>query len=96
MTSLIMAWLTGEAIVSYKAVHNEHHAPFPSELLATSGAFLLLAMLAEASPQIAGLLGWGFDIAAIIKLLGTPNPKQVSPVTTQIYNAGVATDRRLA
>lgn len=64
MTSLIMAWLVGEGLIIWRAVGKQRRPPLPAELLVTSGLFLLLALLGEKDARLAGLLGWGFVVAA--------------------------------
>lgn len=66
MTSLILAWLTGEGLMIYRQVTREHRPPLPAELLSTSGLFVLLALLAEAYSPLANTLAWGFVLAAFL------------------------------
>lgn len=68
MTGLILAWLVGEGIMSYRVVTVNKRPPLPAEVLGTSGLFALLALLGEAQPQLASLLAWGFDLAAFMAL----------------------------
>ena len=68
MRSVILAWLIGEGIIVYRAVAKDHVAPMPGALLATSGLFVMLGILGEGAPQLAALLGFGFDIAAFMNL----------------------------
>lgn len=68
---LLTEWLIGEGIIFYRAVKAENHVPMPGQLLAASGAFVLLALLAEAGPgaaQLATTLGGGFVMAAGLNL----------------------------
>lgn len=66
MTSLILAWLVGEGLMIYREVAREHRPPLPADLLATSGLFVLLALLAEAYSSLANTLAWGFVLAAFL------------------------------
>ena len=81
---LIVEWLAAEGIVMYRGVSKNHYPPMPGQLLATSGAFVLLALLAETGPgaaQLAGILGGGFIAAAALNLFGqggTQNSKTVT------------------
>lgn len=68
VTSLILAWLTGEGLMIYKDVTRNHRPPLPAELLATSGLFVVLALLGEAQPALSSTLAWGFDTAAFLTL----------------------------
>jgi hypothetical protein len=65
---LVTAWLVGEGIMVYRTVEKDKRPPLPGELLATSGLFLLLGLLSEASAEMAALLAWGFDLAAFMNL----------------------------
>lgn len=66
MTTLILAWLTGEGLMIYREIGREHRPPLPADLLATSGLFVLLALLAEAYSTLANTLAWGFVLAAFL------------------------------
>lgn len=71
MRLLLTEWLIAEAIIFYRAVQRENHVPMPGQLLAASGVFVLLALLAEAGPgaaQLAATLGGGFVMAAGLNL----------------------------
>jgi hypothetical protein len=71
MRLLLVEWLVAEGIIFYRAVQKEHHVPMPGQLLAASGVFVLLALMAEASPgaaQLAATLGGGFVMAAGLNL----------------------------
>lgn len=70
MGPFILAWFIGEGIISYRAIKNTHAPPVPGALLATSGIFGLLAILAEfdAARPTATLLAYGFDIAAFMNI----------------------------
>jgi hypothetical protein len=69
MTSLILAWLTGEGIMIYRQVTKQKRPPLPAELIATSGLFILLALLAESHGPLAQTLAWGLVGAAALNLL---------------------------
>lgn len=80
---LIVEWLAAEAVVMYRGAVKLHYAPMPGQLLATSGVFVLLALLAEGGPnaaRLAGLLGGGFLAAAALNLFpavsGSPVPQE--------------------
>lgn len=70
MGGLALAWAVGEGIVIYRQVRLNHAPPIPGALLATSGLFVLLALLAQAERArfLATALAWGFDIAAFMNL----------------------------
>jgi hypothetical protein len=68
---LLTEWLVAEGIIFYRAYKAESHVPMPGQLLAASGVFVLLALLAEAGPgaaQLATTLGGGFVMAAGLNL----------------------------
>ncbi len=85
MRLLLTEWLIAEGIIFYRAVKAEHHVPMPGQLLAASGAFVLLALLAEAGPgaaQLAATLGGGFVMAAGLNLfakIGTTAASSSNP-----------------
>lgn len=82
---LLVEWLVAEGIIFYRATTREHHVPMPGQLLAASGVFVLLALLAEAGPgaaQLAATLGGGFVMAAGLNLfqrVGQAAAKQARP-----------------
>ena len=71
MGGLALAWAVGEGIVIYRQVRLNHAPPIPGALLATSGLFVLLALLAQAERArfLATALAWGFDIAAFMNVV---------------------------
>lgn len=70
MGPFMAAWLVGEGIISYRAIRDTHLPPVPGALLASSGLFAALALLAEAERArgLAVALAWGFDLAAFMNL----------------------------
>ena len=70
MRGIILAWLIGEGIIVYRSVSKDHAPPVPGALLATSGLFVLLALLAEYQPArfLATALAFGVDLAALMDL----------------------------
>lgn len=73
MGPLVTAWLVGEGIVIFRTAKLNHAPPGPGQLLFSSGAFVLLALLAESEKarSLATTLAWGFDVAAFLNLWGT-------------------------
>lgn len=82
MKSIILAWLVGEGLMTYKDVKKNKRPPLPAELLATSGLFVMLALLAEPAPKLASTLAWGFDTAAFLTLWDNPVSSAVKSKTT--------------
>lgn len=72
MRGIILAWAIGEGIIIFRSVQRDHSPPVPGALLATSGLFALLALLAEAEQgrMLATALAFGVDIAALMNLWG--------------------------
>jgi hypothetical protein len=70
MGPFIMAWAIGEGIIVYRGVTKTKAPPIPGALLASSGLFALLAILAEwdRARPVAVALAYGFDIAAFMNL----------------------------
>lgn len=71
MPGIVLAWAVGEGILAYRSVKVNHGPPMPGALLASSGVFILLGLLAEAQQArfLAAALAWGFDVAALMNLL---------------------------
>lgn len=76
---LLSEWLVAEGILIYRGFKANGRPPLPGQLLAASGAFVLLGLVAEFGPNAAGfaaVFGAGVDIAAGMNILGTIKPKQ--------------------
>jgi hypothetical protein len=69
--ALTAAWLFGMGLITYRNIARNHQPPIPGSLLAASGFFALLALVAEYPPAAtaAALTGWGVDLAALMNLL---------------------------
>lgn len=68
--AIVLAWLVGEGIITYRSFKKNHHPPMPGQLLASSGLFAVLGILA-ANDQlkfVATAAAWGFDIAAFMNV----------------------------
>lgn len=91
-TSILAAWIVGEGIIVYRCVKGQKRPPMPGELLASSALFVMLALLSDPQPQVAGLLAWGLDIAAFLNLapmIGGPKiPQPAVGQTLTIPNTG--------
>ena len=70
MGGITLAWLIGETIIIARQVNKQHHPPVPGSLLASSGLFALLAIIAEYPPARPAmtLLAFGVDIAAWLEM----------------------------
>lgn len=66
MGPMLITWLVAEGIIIYRTAA-QHIPPRPGQLLATSGAFVALAVLAEFAPELATAIGAGVDIAALFQ-----------------------------
>lgn len=89
MNGIMLAWMVGEGIIIYRTVNREHRPPMPGELLASSGLFVVLALLGQSQPKLATTLAVGFDAAAFLNLFpqisggsGTPATGANAPSTT--------------
>lgn len=67
-TSIMLAWLSGMGIITWRTVSREGHPPLPGQILGASALFGLLGLVAEYQPAatFAGLLAWGFDLSALL------------------------------
>ena len=70
MGMFLAFWLIGEGIIVYRQVRTNHAPPMPGSLIASSGLFALLALIAEAdrARTLAIMLAAGFDVAAFLNL----------------------------
>ena len=70
MGAFVAAWLIGEGIISWRAIRQTKAPPVPGALLASSGLFALLALLAESDQArpLAVTLAYGFDLVAFMNL----------------------------
>lgn len=70
MGPFIVAWLVGEGIIVYRSVKKQKAPPGPGQLLLSSGVFVMLGILAEATTvrPLAVTLAWGFNAAALLNL----------------------------
>jgi hypothetical protein len=69
--AFLIAWLAGEGIMIYRSVKVQGGPPWPGQLLAGTGAFAALAVLAEAGPdarKIALAVAWGLNAAGFMAL----------------------------
>jgi hypothetical protein len=80
MRGLILAWVLGEGIIVYRSVTQNHAPPVPGTLIAPSGLFLLLALLAEYQPArlAATALAFGVDVAALLNIWGLGGEQKVT------------------
>lgn len=64
------AWLFGMGLITWRYVARQHQPPIPGSMLAASGLFALLALVAEYQPAAgaAAAAAWGFDLAALLGL----------------------------
>ncbi len=83
-SGIILAWLVGEGIIVWRSVAKEHRPPMPGTLLASSGLFALLAVLAEYQPaaSAATALAFGLDLAALLEAPGFGTGKLAGPYPT--------------
>ena len=90
MPGIVLAWLVGEGILTYRSFKNDHRPPLPGQLLASSGLFVMLGLLAEAEQArfLAAALAWGFDIAALMNIL--PAVATGATMTTSGAQTGTA------
>ena len=98
--AIVTAWLFGMGIITYRFVARQHQPPIPGNMLAASGTFGLLALLAEYQPAAgaAAAIAWGLDLAALLGLFpesvaGPSSPKPQATGTTQARGTTTAAGR---
>lgn len=66
----VSAWLFGVGLITYRYIVKKHQPPIPGSMLAASGTFALLALVAEYQPAAgaAAAVAWGLDLAALLGL----------------------------
>lgn len=91
---ILLAWLAGLGIISWREISTYHKPPVPGRLLGASGWFALLALLASYQPAAgaAAAVAWGTDLAALLNLLpdvlaGTQAPAGAARTTTGTHTA---------
>jgi hypothetical protein len=66
------AWLAGMAITGWRQVRQSGHMPVPASLIAVTGLFVALGIIAEAAPstaRVVTLTAWGLDLAGLLRIL---------------------------
>ena len=83
MGGIILAWLAGEGIITWRSITKEHKPPIPGDLLAATGLFAVLALIAEYQPArgVATLFALGVDIAVLMQVLPGSNVSSKSTGT---------------
>jgi hypothetical protein len=81
MRGVVITWAIGEGIIVARSIRRQQ-PPLPSQLLATSGLFVMLALLGEAAPGLATMLGVGVDVAAFLQLFPAPAPAPAPAAAT--------------
>jgi len=72
MRGFLAAWVVGEGIYIWRAVHKSHHLPVPGILVGITGLFAAMAAAAEIFPgaeQVITLTAWGLDLAGFLNVL---------------------------
>jgi len=82
---LVICWGVAEGIVIYRSA-KQRIPPRPGQLLATSGAFIILAIMSEFAPELALAVGAGVDIAALFQVW----PGSSGPDVTKAAAQGAA------
>jgi hypothetical protein len=71
-----LAWLTLVTFQVVRDVKVQHRAPLPSEFVASSAFFVILALIAGGSDdraRVATVLAWGIVIAIVLQAGGPAN-----------------------
>jgi len=88
---IILAWIGGMGIITYRSVKNDHAPPLPGQMLAATGLFALLAAAAEYAPArtAATAFAFGVDIAVLMQVLPGTQPKAAAAPAPQQTAAAV-------
>lgn len=84
----LLPWALAIGVVTVRDVRVYSRPPVPSEFVATGVLFGALTVLAQAQPQLAGVLAWGMLLAITLKaapaggLTGRRTPVQEPQTTT--------------
>ena len=67
----IIAWMTGEGVIVYRSVKEQHMPPSPRQLLVASGLYVGLAIIAEYQPAraVATAFAWAVNVAVLMRVL---------------------------
>lgn len=70
MRGLLLAWLAGLGLMSWRDVQEYHRPPVPGRLLGASLVFAALGVIAEYEPARtpAAIAAWGFDLAILFQV----------------------------
>jgi hypothetical protein len=95
MGGIVLAWLVGEGIITYRAIVKDHAPPIPGDLLAATGLFALLALVGEYQPArgVATLFAFGVDIAVLMQVLPGSGTKNAIKPTAAKTTAAKATPK---
>lgn len=71
MRGVLLAWVTGLGLMTWREVERARKPPPPGRYLAASGLYAMLAALSEYQPAAgpAALAAWGFDLAIALQVL---------------------------
>lgn len=94
MKGLLAAWIAGESLIIWRAVHADHKPPVPGGLIGVTGLFAAMGLVADVVPSSATFLtvvAWGLDVAALLRLfpqgLGAQVSKAAAASGTEIGSA---------
>lgn len=71
MRGLVLAWLVGLGLLTWRTAQEYHKPPVPGRLAGASVVFVLLALIAEAGPnaaRTATITAWAFDLAVLLQI----------------------------
>jgi hypothetical protein len=71
MGGLVLAWMIGEGLITWRSVSEQHMPPSPRQLLFASILFAGLGVVAEYAPArtVATAFAFGVDLAVLLKVL---------------------------
>jgi hypothetical protein len=99
MRGVILAWAAGMGIITWRSVVTDKSPPVPGQMLAATGLFALLALIAEYQPAEAAatLFAFGVDIAVLMQVLPGSKPAAVkAPAANPPQQTAAKTGGRVA
>lgn len=81
MGGIVMAWVYGMGLITWRFAKVKHSPPPPGDLAIASGAYMIAGVVGMADETLGNLLAWGLNAAATLNILsGTLAKPSTSPI----------------